>query len=96
MRPGRDYTTMSVLIDAAYGAHTDGKSHTGSCVVLGDMGVVHCRSSKEGIVTKSSTEAVLAALSDSCNQGIHVRRLRKDTHRVHCESSRIICHVWNL
>lgn len=74
LRPGRDYTTVSVYIDAAYGVHSDGKSHTGSCVVLGESATIHCKSSKQGIVTKSSTEAELVALSDSCNQGIHVRR----------------------
>ena len=62
------------MIDASYGVHADEKSHTGSCVILGDMGAVHCRSSKQGIVTKSSTEAELVALSDSCNHGMHVRR----------------------
>jgi hypothetical protein len=31
-------------------------------------------SEKQKIFTKSSTEAELVALSDSCNQGLHVRR----------------------
>ena len=78
MRPGPGYTTVSIYIDAAYGVHSDGKSHTGSCVVLGDVGVVHCKSGKQGIVTKSSTEAELVALSDSCNQGIYVRRFLRE------------------
>ena len=34
----------------------------------------NCSSRKQGIVTKSSTESELAALSDSCNQRIHMRR----------------------
>jgi hypothetical protein len=37
------------------------------------MGAVHCRSAKHGIVSKSSTEAELIALSDSANQGLHTR-----------------------
>jgi hypothetical protein len=41
--------------------------------VIGDLGVVHCRSSKQLIVTKSSTEAELVGLSDSANQGIFIR-----------------------
>ena len=53
-RPGR---LVRVYVDAAYGVHSDGKSHTGSCVVIGDVGAVHCKSSKQSIVTKSSTEA---------------------------------------
>ena len=42
-------------------------------MVIGDVGAVHCRSSKQLIVTKSSTEAELVGLSDSANQGIFVR-----------------------
>jgi hypothetical protein len=38
------------------------------------VGAVHCKSTKKKIVTKSSTEAELVALSDSCNQGLHVKR----------------------
>ena len=62
-----------MLVDAAYGLHADGKSYTGSCIVIGDKVAVHCKSCKQQIVTKSSTEAVLVVLSDSANQGIHVR-----------------------
>jgi hypothetical protein len=73
-RPGERGITVSAYIDAAYGVHEEGRSHTGSCIVIGDIGAVHCKSTKQGLVTKSSTEAELVALSDSCNQGIHVRR----------------------
>ena len=41
--------------------------------MIGDIGAVHCRSSKQTIVTKSSTEAELVGLSDSANQGIFIR-----------------------
>ena len=71
--PGKTGIEVSVLIDAAYGVHPDGKSHTGSCVVIGEIGAVHCKSSKQQIVTKSSTEAELVALSDSANQALHLR-----------------------
>lgn len=73
-RPGSEGLRVSVYADAAFAVHCDGRSHTGSCVVIGDSGPVHCSSRKQGIVTKSSTEAELVALSDSCNQGIHMRR----------------------
>ena len=73
-RPGSDGLRVSVYADAAFAVHSDGKSHTGSCFVVGDSGPVHCSSRKQGIVTKSSTESELVAMSDSCNQGIHVRR----------------------
>ena len=72
-RPGSLGICVRVFIDAAYGVHADGKSHTGSCVVIGEVGAVHCKSSKQSIVTKSSTEAELVALSDSANQGLYIR-----------------------
>ena len=73
LRPGAGGISVRLFVDASYGVHSDGKSHTGSCVVIGDVGAVHCRSSKQLIVTKSSTEAELVGLSDSANQGIFVR-----------------------
>ena len=73
LRPGVMGVTVRLYVDASYGVHIDGKSHTGSCIVLGDVGAVHCRSSKQLIVTKSSTEAELVGLSDSANQAIHIR-----------------------
>lgn len=73
LRAGGKGIVVRVLIDAAYGVHVDGRSHSGSCVVIGDVGAVHCRSTKQQIVTKSSTEAELVALSDSANQGLHLR-----------------------
>ena len=73
LRPGAGGITVRLFVDASYGVHSDGRSHTGSCVVIGDVGAVHCRSSKQLIVTKSSTEAELVGLSDSANQGIFIR-----------------------
>ena len=72
LRPGASGVVVRLFVDASYG-DTDGRSHTGSCVVIGDVGAVHCRSSKQLIVTKSSTEAELVGLSDSTNQSIFIR-----------------------
>jgi hypothetical protein len=73
LRPGASGIRVDLFVDASYGVHVDGRSHTGSCVVIGDLGAVHCRSSKQQIVTESSTEAELVGLSDSANQGLFLR-----------------------
>jgi hypothetical protein len=75
LRPGVSGIRVHLFVDASYGVHVDGRSHTGSCVVIGDLGAVHCRSSKQQIVTKSTAESELVGLSDSANQGIFVRNL---------------------
>jgi hypothetical protein len=74
LRPGASGIRVRLFVDASYGVHVDGRSHTGSCVVIGDLGVVRCRSSKQTVVTKSSTEAELVGLSDSANQRLFLRR----------------------
>ena len=72
LMPGAGGITVKLYVDASHGVHYDGKSHTGSCVVIEDVGAVHYRSSKQLIVTKSSTEE-LVGLSDSANQGLFIR-----------------------
>ena len=59
-------------IDASFGVHANGMSHTGSLVSLGGGPVYH-KSTKQKIVTKSSTEAELVGLSDSVSQVIWTR-----------------------
>jgi hypothetical protein len=69
-----DTMTVGGFIDAAYGVHTgSGKSHSGCAMVLGDAGPVHVKSTKQKLVTKSSTEAELVALSDYASQAIWLR-----------------------
>ena len=62
---------MDSYIDAAFGSHVDGKSHTGSIITLGG-GPVYVRSTKQKIVTKSSTEAELVGLSDEAGPAMNV------------------------
>ena len=54
---------LCTWVDTAYGVHPDLKIHTGGCVSFG-YGMVHCKSSKKNIKTKSSTEAKLVGVSD--------------------------------
>ena len=69
-----EHMTVKAYIDAAYGVHQDsGKSHTGCAIVLGDAGPVLAKSSKQKIVTKSSTESELVGLSDTATLAIHLR-----------------------
>ena len=66
--------SVQAFVDAAYGVHTSsGKSHSGCAIVLGQGGPIHVKSTKQKLVTKSSTEAELVALSDYASQAIWVR-----------------------
>jgi hypothetical protein len=73
LRPGKEGMGVSLYVDASYGVHADGRSHTGACVVIGSVGAVHCRSTKQSILSKSSTEAELIGMSDAANQAIYMR-----------------------
>ena len=53
-------------VDASYGVHVDGKSHTGANITLG-KGTIYAKSSKQMVMSKSSTEAELIVLSDSAS-----------------------------
>jgi hypothetical protein len=59
--------SLNAYIDASFACHPDGKSHTGEMMTLG-KGAVFSRSSKQKLVSKSSTEAELIALSDGLSQ----------------------------
>ena len=75
LRPGARGIRVRSFVDAAYGVYViDGKSVTGAVTMIGDAGPIHAKSTKQSIVTKSSTQAELVATSDSANQPFHVRR----------------------
>ena len=59
-------------VDAAYGVHQDMKSHTGGAMSFG-RGAVLCKSSKQKLNTKSSTEAELVGASDYLPNTIWVK-----------------------
>jgi hypothetical protein len=64
--------SVELYVDASYGVHVDGKSHTGAILTLG-RGTILAFSSKQTIVTKSSSEAELVGLSDMLSPAIALR-----------------------
>ena len=50
-------------VDASFGTHCDGKSHTGMIIMFGNSTIIG-KSSKQHMVTKDSTEAELVGASD--------------------------------
>jgi len=59
-------------IDASYAVHHDRKSHTGVIIKLGGT-TIYASSSKQGLNSKSSTEAEIIALSDGASQVLWTR-----------------------
>jgi hypothetical protein len=72
LKPSGKNMDINAYFDASYGVHGDGKSHSGLYVALGE-GPIFVRSTKQRIVTKSSTEAELVSRSDGCSQVIWSR-----------------------
>jgi hypothetical protein len=58
-----DITKLCMWVDVSYAVHPDMKSHTGGVMSLG-IGGFSCKSSKQKLNTKSSTEAELVGASD--------------------------------
>jgi hypothetical protein len=54
-------------VDASYAVHENMRSHTGASMSLG-RGMIYCKSSKQKLNTKSSTEAEVVATSDMLGQ----------------------------
>jgi hypothetical protein len=62
--------TLILYVDASYGVHDGGQSHTGSVLKFGDA-TIQFTSSKQKIVTKSSCEAELVGASNEAGQLLH-------------------------
>ena len=56
-------TFMKCWVDASYAIHPDIRGHTGGCLTLG-RGMLHIRSSKQKLNTKSSIECEVVGTSD--------------------------------
>ena len=59
----RNFSEMSIYVDASHAPHVDGRGQTGGCVVMG-QGVLHSTSTRQQINTKSSTETELVGASE--------------------------------
>ena len=65
-------------VDASYGVHDiDMRSHTGGCMSLG-TGMIHQKSSKQKINTKSSTESELVATSEYVPYNVWLRNFLEE------------------
>jgi hypothetical protein len=60
----RNGLQIEMYVDAAYGLHEAGESHTGVIVLFGEV-VVYVASKKQKCITKSPTDAEVIALSDN-------------------------------
>lgn len=65
---------LEVWVDASFASNKDGKSHTGCIIKLGGA-MIWWKSSKQKIVTKSSTEAEIVGLSDTLSMVVWLDRL---------------------
>ena len=65
---------IHMFADASYGVHEDCKSHSGIDLTLG-RGPIRCRSIKQKIVARSSTEAEIIAASDASKEAAHQANL---------------------
>ena len=74
---GKDILKPWISIDASYGVHSDRKSHSGVVVGIGGGGII-CKSSKQKIVSKSSTEAEIVAVSDGLTIALHLGQFLKE------------------
>ena len=62
-------------IDASYGVHESGHSHTGALFNLGDRGgAILAESTKQKLVTTSSSEAEFVGLSDKAKKALWIHQ----------------------
>jgi hypothetical protein len=59
-----DNVHIKAYVDSSFGTYVDGKSVTGTVIMLGEA-PIYFKSSKQKIVTRFSTEAELVGISDA-------------------------------
>jgi hypothetical protein len=67
-----DLSKVRTWVDASYATHSDMRSHTGGLMSFGTGGIT-CKSSKQKLNTKSSTEAEVVGVSDYISNTIWLR-----------------------
>jgi hypothetical protein len=73
LRLGADsLNQFSTWVDASFAVHSDMRSHTGGVISFGRGGLI-CKSKKQNINTKSSTEAELIGASDYLPHTLYVK-----------------------
>ena len=70
-------TSIQTWVDASYAVHPDMKSHTGGVMSFGTGGIM-CKSSKQKLNTKSSTEAEVVGASDYLPNTIWMQRFLRE------------------
>jgi hypothetical protein len=63
------HIALIVYADASFAVHLNIRSHTGTVITLW-KGAIYAKSSKQKLLTKSSTESELVAISDAMEQAV--------------------------
>jgi len=74
---GAKDTTLTVMADASFGIHRDGKSHSGILIFM-DNSILLAKSVKQKLVTLSSTESELDCLSDGLQRLQPIKKLQEE------------------
>ena len=99
LRCGNGRLKVTVFIDASHAIHDDYRSHTGCCLYIGDMGAVYCKSSRQGLNTKSSAESELVGATDLAGAYIWVHSYLKAQnydveYEVDLRQDNLAVHAW--
>ena len=78
--PGRELV-LKCYVDASYLTHPDSKSHQGYCMSFGDIGTFYSKSSKQQLVSTSSTQSEIRALQSLVVDIIFIVELCKELGR---------------
>lgn len=72
---------LTCYVDASYLTHRDSKSHSGYCMSFGQIGTFYSKSSKQTLVTTSSTHAEMRALGTLTIDIVYLINLCAELHR---------------